>query len=70
MQFCIDGFFGEKTSDLHECEKYEKEDGKESEQIFPGRLQGEDEDREPVVEPQQLHKLQDADEQDQAANLN
>ena len=57
------------SPDLDEGEEDEKEDGEESEEVVPGRLQGQDENREPVVEAKQLHELQDPDEQDEAADL-
>jgi hypothetical protein len=54
---------------LHEGKEYEEKDREKSSQIFPGCLQGQDEDREPVVEAKQLDELQDAHEQDQAGDL-
>ena len=54
---------------LNECEENEEEDGEESGQIFPGGLEGQDEDGEPVVEAKQLDELQDPNEQDQAGDL-
>ena len=42
---------------LNKCKKDEEKDSKESHEVFPSNFEGQNQNGEPVVEPQQLDKF-------------